>query len=109
MTTYKYVTLCLITLFILAMESITFYHIKNNKHDRAHLTLFIYGTSLVVLLMEVFSFLLGPISTIEYLKVLTGKTPSGFLKYGLLYYLIPRVIVQSFKVPLESSLLVTII
>lgn len=109
---YKYTALVLITVFMVVMEYVTFYQVLVNKNNHTHLVLFIYGTCLVVLLMEIFSFLLGPISTLEYYKYMHGgRTPSSerFLKYGTIIYLIPRVIVQCVKTPLESFLLVGIV
>ncbi len=109
---YKYTALVLITVFMVVMEYVTFYQVLVNKNNHTHLVLFIYGTCLVVLLMEIFSFLLGPISTLEYYKYMhNGRTPSSerFLKYGTIIYLIPRVIVQCVKTPLESFLLVGIV
>lgn len=109
---YKYTALMLLTLFMVLMEVITLYQIVTNKDNQQHLLLFIYGTSLVVLLMEIFSFLLGPISAIEYYKYIhNGRSPTtpGFEQFGAVIYLIPRVIVQCIKTPLESILFVGII
>ncbi|MDE7434044.1 MAG: hypothetical protein K2M43_02920 [Mycoplasmoidaceae bacterium] len=62
--------------------------------------------------MEIFSFLLGPISTVEYYKYLhNGNFPGDerFLKYGAIIYLIPRVIVQCIKTPLECMVFMGIV
>lgn len=107
---YKYMAFILIALFIVIMEACTIYQLVNNKENHTHLMLFIYGSCLVVLLMEIFSFLLGPITSIEYYKYLhNGAVSPSYLKYGTLFYLVPRVIVQSIKCPLESLLLVGIV
>lgn len=100
----------LIAIFMVIMETCTIYQLVNNKENHTHLMLFIYGSCLVVLLMEIFSFLLGPITSIEYYKYLhNGAVSPSYLKYGTLFYLVPRVIVQSIKCPLESLLLVGIV
>jgi hypothetical protein len=54
------------------------------------------------MIMISFSFLLGPIAAVEYLKYINGSYPEMYMRYGLLIYLIPRIIVQSIKVPIES-------
>jgi hypothetical protein len=60
--------------------------------------------------MLIFSFALGPISTVAYYKYLhNGKEPSSWLQYGAVYYLIPRLIVQSIKVPIEATLLTSLV
>lgn len=96
-------------IFIIIMEFVTIYQYRCYKENKAHLLLFIYGTTLVVLLMEIFSFAIGPIATVEYLRKLNGKLPSKFEQYGLIVYLIPKVIIQSVKDPFESFLFVGII
>ncbi len=106
---YKVLALCLMALFIIIMEFVTVYQYHTYKENKSHLLLFIYGTTLVVLLMEIFSFAIGPIATVEYLRALNGKLPAKFEQYGLIVYLIPKVIIQSVKDPFESFLFVGII
>lgn len=70
---------------------------------------FFIVASLCILLTFIFSFLLGPISTIEFYKYINGKQPNSFIKYGHLYYLIPRIVKESFKTPIYIILLSSLI
>lgn len=60
---------------------------------------------LVIILISLFSFALGPFMSVEYLKYKYHKEPNNLMKYGYAFYLIPRLIEQSIKVPLESIVL----
>ena len=64
---------------------------------------------LVIILMAIFSFALGPFSYIEYLKYKNGREHENYIKYGAIFYLIPRLVVQCIKVPIESLVLTTAI
>ena len=77
---------------------------KNNRY-----LLFLYAITLISIIMDVFSFLLGPVSSVEYLRYVNGEYPENYMKYGLLIYFIPRVIVQNIKVPIESLLFCSIV
>lgn len=106
---YKNVTICLITLYLIVMECFTFYYLKNINDKKDNTLIFIYATILVSSLMMVFSFVLGPISAVEYLNYINGVYPDAWVKYGTLYYLIPRVAIESIKTPVESFLLYSLI
>lgn len=107
---YKYLSLSLITTFFIAMEFFGFYNIIHRKENKFKTITFIYASSAVVVVMLIFSFALGPISTVAYYKYLhNGKEPSSWLQYGAVYYLIPRLIVQSIKVPIEATLLTSLV
>lgn len=58
----------------------------------------------------IFSFLLGPISAIEYYKFLnnTSYVPN-LVNYGVMYYLLPRVIKECFKTPIYIIVLTTLV
>lgn len=107
---YKWIALSLLTIFLIIIEIFTFTNIKNNKKSEEYMNNFIYGSTLVVILMVIFSFLLGPVCAIEYYKFIhNGQEPSAFIKYGTIFYLIPRVALESIKVPIEASLMTTLI
>ncbi|GHU32781.1 hypothetical protein FACS1894166_06800 [Bacilli bacterium] len=53
--------------------------------------------------------MLGPISTVSYLTYINGRAPDQWVNVGAAYYLIPRIIVDSIKVPIESFLLATLV
>jgi hypothetical protein len=55
--------------------------------------------------MLVFSLMLGPIVTVSYLTYINGHVPDQWTQIGISYYLIPRVVIDSIKVPIEASLI----
>lgn len=104
---YKWVALSLVLAFIVVYEVLFGLNVKkkiSNKKFNQTLT-FTYTSSCVVFLILLFSFALGPITVVEYLKFINGTMPSDYLKYGSIFYLVPRVAVESVKVPLEISAL----
>lgn len=102
---YKYLLFGMFIFFFLVIEIFFIYFIKKKK-DKS-LLLLIYVSILVLTNAFVFSFILGPISSIEYFKFLNdGREPSSFIKYGLLYYLVPRILKESIKSPIQISILV---
>jgi hypothetical protein len=53
---------------------------------------------------------LGPITTVKYFEYLNnGEVPLNWINIGVTYYLIPRVVVESIKVPIESALLTSLV
>jgi len=91
------------------MEVFSFYNVIVNKANITKLITFCYSSALVVITMIVFSFLLGPISSIQYYVFLHGFYPSDYLKYGTIFYLAPRIIVECIKTPLESLIVTTLV
>jgi uncharacterized membrane protein len=106
---YRWLSLALITTFFLILEFFTIYNAKTNKKDRFRTVTFIYATCLVSGLMLLLSVLLGPISTVSYLTYINGHQPDQWVNVGAVYYLIPRIIIDSIKVPIESFLLATLV
>jgi hypothetical protein len=102
-------SLGLITAFFILIEAFTFYNIIVYRQNKTRNVTFIYTLILVASSTLVLSFMLGPISTVSYLEYLNGAPPSAWMKYGAVYYLIPRVIVQSIKTPLEALLLTSLV
>ena len=105
---YKWIALSLVLAFLIVYEVMFGLNIKHkisNKQFNQTLT-FTYTSSCVVFLILLFSFALGPLTAVEYLKFINGGvTPSSYLKYGSIFYLIPRVAVESIKVPIEITAL----
>jgi len=63
-----------------------------------------------MVLMLIFSFALGPITAVEYYKFMNGGlTPEAFVKFGSIFYLVPRVAVEAVKVPVEASVVFGIV
>jgi ECF transporter S component (folate family) len=106
---YRWLSLSLITAFFILIEAYTFYNVFTNSLNKQKNITFIYTLVLVALVTLVFSFMLGPISTVSYLEYLNGTPPDNWVKYGAVYYLIPRIVVQSIKTPLEAALLTSLV
>lgn len=71
---------------------------------------FLFITIVALTSTVIFSFLLGPISAIEYYKFLnnTSYVPN-LVNYGVMYYLLPRVIKECFKTPIYIIILTTLV
>jgi hypothetical protein len=75
-TIYRYLSLSLISVFFIAMECFGSYNIIHRKQDKFKTITFIYASSAVVVVMLIFSFMLGPISAVAYYRYLhNGLTP----------------------------------
>lgn len=108
---YKWIAVCGISLLVCVYETLTIWKLtqKDDKHDNHIMIDWIYTSSLVTLLMFLFSIALGPITTVEYWKFIGIAIPEGYSKMGALYLLIPRICIESIKVPVESLALFGII
>ncbi|MGL4647493.1 MAG: ECF transporter S component [Mycoplasmoidaceae bacterium] len=104
-TIYKYVAIAVIIFFIIIYE-ITFFYF--NKRKKEHQRLFLYISNIVFLNAIIFSFLLGTISIVEYNKIFFPQN-SNFIKYGAMFYVIPRVVKESIKTPIQIFLLFSVI
>lgn len=103
---YKWVALSLILVFMVIYEVIFGLNVKNKISNKKfnQTLIFTYTSSCVVFLILLFSFALGPLTAVEYFKFINGGlTPESFLKYGSMFYLIPRVALESIKVPIEIT------
>lgn len=102
----KQVALGVLIVFFIVCEIFFWIRITRNRTMHWHNNLcFIYSTMLVIILISLFSFALGPFISVEYLKYKNHREPNNFITYGYVFYLIPRFIEQSIKVPLESIVL----
>lgn len=99
--------LCLF--FVIIQIILNFKFFKNKRSIQSTNNNLFYVASLSLVLTFIFSFLLGPISTIEYFKYINNKPPSLFIKYGKYYYLLPRIIKEIFKTPIYILLLNSLI
>ena len=86
-------------IFIIIIEFIIFFTWKNHKNK---ILILFWIINLTILLSTIFSFLLGVISTIEYYKFINGSYSPYFKKYGVLFYLFPRLIKELIKVPIQN-------
>lgn len=94
----------LIFIFYIIIETIIIIQYRQKKTS-----MFFFIVSVCCIITMIFSFILGPISAVEYLKYVNNKTPNTFIKYGYLAYLIPRVIKELFKTPIYIFLLWSIV
>ncbi len=103
-TIYRYIISTVLTVFGIVVEASVVTLYKKRKSQSNNLV--IYGTLICFLNSVIFSFILGPISFVELWKFRNnGTLPSGFLKNGYMYYLIARVIKESFRMPLQTIIL----
>lgn len=102
----KYIIIIVNIVFFIVVETITIVFYKKNKKN---FLLFIWIVNLTIIITSIFSFLLGPISASEYYKYAYGKESPYLIKYGLIFYLIPRVIKESVKLPLQDLSLLLLI
>ncbi len=103
----------LLGLFVI-VEVIVGYRYYQFKKDRnsnfVRFEVFLFITIVALTSTVIFSFLLGPISAIEYYKFLnnTSYVPN-LVNYGVMYYLLPRVIKECFKTPIYIIILTTLV
>lgn len=102
----RYIIIGSLIFFFVVVELLTFFIYKKNKKN---LMLCSWILVLVLLSSIIFSFVMGPISATGYYEYLNNKQSPSFLKYGAIFYLIPRVIKESIKVPIQTLLFLTVI
>lgn len=83
---------------------------KDRGADSIRFETFLFITIVALTSTVIFSFLLGPISAIEYYKFLnnTSYVPN-LVNYGVMYYLLPRVIKECFKTPIYIIVLTALV
>ena len=102
----KYIIVGALIFFFIAVEIISIFIYKKNKKN---FILCCWVLILVILSSMIFSFILGPISAVSYYEYINGKPSSSFLTYGAIFYLIPRVIKESIKAPLQIVLFLLVL
>lgn len=105
---YKWTVVAGISILVIVFEILTILTLTKKIGSKDHQIMinFVYASSLVVIIMLIFSIALGPITAVEYMKFINGGiTPEPFLKYGSLFYLVPRIALEAIKVPVEASIL----
>ncbi len=101
---YRYVISSVLTVFAIVVEVFLIISFQKKKNNNPKLV--IYSIMLCFLNSIIFSFIMGPYAWIGYNSYLyNGKLPTSFIKYGYMFYLIPRVVKESFKMPLQSLIL----
>ncbi len=110
----RWIILALLSVYFLVIETIIFIKLKKYKSSEDthidRIQTFLLISAMCMITSVIFSFLLGPISAIEYYKwVHNGINPPSLVKFGVVFYLVPRVIKECFKTPIYAILLATII
>lgn len=102
---YKWVAFALLLAFVVAYEVLTILNYKNKLKikDKNSLITYIYTSTCVIVIALLFSFALGPYTAVKYLTFLNGTEPTSYLKYGSIFYLIPRVAIEAIKTPIELA------
>ena len=110
-TTFAIISIIIMLLYLCINEIQFIYFYKKNKTIKQtnFLSMYLYVSLLLITVTILFSFILGPITFVEYTKYITGSEPNSFIKYGSMYYLIPRVLKESVKTPIYIILLFGII
>ncbi len=104
---YKWVAIAFLIFGLITFEIIIILNFKKKSENKNNLVdqilILCYCSSLVLVIMFIFPFVLQPIATIEYCKY------CGFPNKSFLFYLIPQTFRQSIIVPIEIFILKTII
>lgn len=103
---YKWTVLGLLLGFIILYETLVILNLKNKIKTKSfdRMLTYIYTSSCVIFMVLLFSFALGPTVAVEYIKFINGGlTPTNYLKYGSIFYLVPRVAVEAIKAPIELA------
>lgn len=109
LTTQILTITCLSAFFIISEIFLNFFLIKNFKNKKSP-KLFLYVSLLSVLLSIIFSLILGTLSAVEYYRFLhKGNYSKNFITYGAYYYLIPRVVKETFKLPFMILIIVGVL
>ena len=107
LNTYKWIAISLLTFSLVSFETIIIINFRCNLQRKkdfiSQILILCYCSSLVLVIMFIFPYVLQPIATIEYCKY------CGFPNKSFLFYLIPQTFRQSIIVPIEIFVLKTII
>ncbi len=107
---FRYVTIGFLCFFILFSEiTIIVYLTRFKNKPKDFILTILYVTILVMTSTMLFSFALGPHTQLKFLQYVGKKPSSLYLKYGVNYYLLPRIIKESVKTPIYIIILATII
>lgn len=107
----RWFILTLIIVFLGIVETIMirkYYFMKTYSNTKTFIY-FMYGALCCIIMTLIFSFILGPVSAIEYYKFMNGKQPNSYLKFGVIYYLLPRIVKECVKTPIYIFLFTGVI
>lgn len=86
--------------FINEIQSFLLYKKARKFNNYEWFSLYLFISVLVIFNTVLWSFIMGPITFVEYTKLISGHKPNNFIQYGAMYYLVPRVLKESIKTPL---------
>lgn len=95
--------------FVVLLEIINFVIYKKHKKNNRGYELFLFCSLIVIINIMLFSFILGPKIQLEYLKYIGSSIPTGYIKNGVIYLLIPRILKECVKTPIYIILLFSIV
>lgn len=98
----KWIVIGSVLFFFVCVQTISIVFLKKFSKN---LIMVNWIITLVCFMSILMSFILGPISANEFYKYLYNKDSPSFVKYGAMFYLIPRAIKESFKAPVQILLL----
>lgn len=102
----KYLAIGLLLLYTSISElAIIYFYWKKKRF----LITYLYASIVVISLILFWSFLLGPVIAINYYHYRTGRIPDVIKKYGPIIYLVPRMIREAIKTPIQIILMTSII
>lgn len=110
----RWVILALLLVVFGIVEGIMIFKVKQWKQDHnedvSKFETFSFVIIVVLTSTVLFSFILGPISAIEYYKYINNTTQvPNLINYGVIYYLLPRVVKECFKTPAYIFILTVLI
>lgn len=110
----RWIILGVLLLLLIIVESIIIYKYRqwkqNPQINLENFETFLFLSVITLTSTLIFSFLLGPISAIEYYKFLNNTTNvPNLINYGVMYYLLPRVIKECFKTPIYMLVLTALV
>ncbi len=101
---YRYVISSVLTLFLIIAEIFIIVCFNKKKNDNPKLI--IYAILLCFLNSVIFSFIMGTYAAVGYYAYIhNGNVSTSFVKYGYMFYLVGRVVKESFRMPLQCIVL----
>lgn len=105
--TLFYVVIVFLILYFILIETIIFWMIWKKS---TRIITYLYASIIVSSMIFLWSFLLGPEIAIKYFGYINnGRVPDKIQEYGPIFYLIPRIIRETIKTPIQTLILTGLI
>jgi len=99
-----------ISIFFIVISIQNIYWLRKYKRIKSkQYLLFVFVSTMLIFTTTLMSFILGPITAIKYFEFINHRPSSLYLKYGVMFYLIPRVLKETIKTPIYIFLVVSLI